>query len=195
MRRTFFLAIMLIPAWLVRGQDFSVGSFDYTILSDSQSVSVISYDGLLCGDVVIPDSVKNQGRAYAVAEISSLGINPGVTTLTIPRTVSSLSRSQFSGLSNLKAFFVDKENNWYSAENGLLFKVTLTNKLYDLYCIPEGMTDVKIPEGTVSTYYDVFSSQSNITRVSIPSTFESYIFDKLDSSVELTISENNPWYK
>lgn len=195
MRRTLLLAILLIPAWLVRGQDFSVGSFDYTILSDSQSVSVISYDGLLCGDVVIPDSVKNQGRAYAVAEISSLGINPGVTTLTIPRTVSSLSRSQFSGLSNLKAFFVDKENNWYSAENGLLFKVTLTNKLYDLYCIPEGMTDVKIPEGTVSTYYDVFSSQSNITRVSIPSTFEFYIFDKLDSSVELTISENNPWYK
>ena len=92
---------------------FSSGDFDFEILKYySTAVKLKALDRTLKGDIVIPDSVTYKGTSYAVTQIENMGDNPNVQSISIPKTVNSI--SGLYNLVGLQNFFVDGDNPYYS---------------------------------------------------------------------------------
>lgn len=145
---------------------FSLGDFDYELIDayPGSLVQLKAMDGTLKGDIVIPDSVTYNGRTYVVSRIE-MGNNPDVTSLSIPRTVTSI--ASLTNLTGLQHIYVDAENTVYQSMDGMLIRKE--NMRLDEY--PRGRRgECVIPEGVrqVNTYF-----HDGVTKMTIPSTVSS----------------------
>ena len=160
--KLFLSAFLLALATAVNSQEqtaFSDGDFDYTILPDSVSVSVTALDGTLSGDVVIPASVTYTGKEYAVIRIDDLGINPAVTSVSIPGNISAI--GSLSGLTGNRQFYVSDNNATYYSINGMI----VSNGSRRLVAYPLSLTEIDIPDGVKEVRH---SFSSIVTKVKIP---------------------------
>lgn len=130
----FLLAVMLIGNFPVFAHDFIVDNIYYTYNADGISVSVsgasLSYN---YGDVVIPETVTNNGVVYSVTAIGNraffqyynlnsieipntvtfigdyaFGYCRGLNSIEIPNSVTSIGESAFAFCSNLITATVSK---------------------------------------------------------------------------------------
>lgn len=97
------------------------------------------YYGAQKGAVVIPDTVTRDGKVYRVIGIgpNAFSRNRHITGVSIGAGVSSVIPSAFAGCPALEAFTVSPENEYYAAQEGVLYDVS---RLY-LYVYPGGKTD------------------------------------------------------
>lgn len=165
--RFYFLWILLSLTSLSFGQEetsFSVGDFDFTILPDSSSVKVMACDGTLTGDIVIPETANYKGNIYNVTTITSLGNNPAVTSVSIPKLVSSIGSDAFNNLTGNLNFLVNSENEYFYSRNGLLI-----SSANSLIAYPRGQTEIDIPEGVKTIRIQFYSG---VIKIKIPSSVE-----------------------
>ena len=183
-------ALLLSMPICLYGQDivFSSGDFDYEVIGyDSIRVQLKALDGTLKGNVVIPDSVTYKGKTYAVTQIKSIGNNPDVLSIRIPKTVQSL--SSLTSLTGLMNIYVDEENPIFKSVDGVLIS-TYNMSLNDF---PRGRTgEYTIPDGIerINT-----SFHTGITKITIPSSVTS-VSPTIGSYVtEFEVAEGNTNFK
>ena len=161
----------------------SYGGWDYG------EVSITAVSGAT-GDVSIPTIEVDNGswwdeyggyheekKRYNVTQVASKAFSgcAKMTSISIPSSVNSIYYDAFEGCSSLTSFREgdDSYSSYYKVRNGLLY-------YYDeLVLVPSGLTDVRIPEGTTSIYYDAFYCCRKLKSVSIPRSLqyiESYSF-------------------
>ncbi len=177
--------------WTVTERVFTYGGIKYNMLSPT-TVEVIhsSYSGT----VNILSSVEYAGRTSQVIGIGNGAFSgcPGLTSVTIPATVTNVGKSVFYNSPNLQAINVDRNNYSYSSIDGVLFKgVSATTSIIayppaksgNSYTIPLlnkssiaehafagciGLTSITIPSVITNIGDSAFWGCSNLSAVIIP---------------------------
>ena len=165
-----FLAItistMLSTVW---AYDFSATSpsghtLYYNIISGTTNVGVVrpgtgsTYDNYVTGNVVIPATVTYGGTTYNVTELRSYyeygsfdGCS-GLTSVTIPNSVTSIGWCAFSGCSSLTSVTIPN---------------SVTSIGYAAFSGCSGLTSVTIPNSVTSIGISAFRRCSGLTSVTI----------------------------
>jgi len=195
--KTKFLFLVLLAQMFTltaSAQDVEIEGICYS-LSDDGSAAVIYKK--YSGDIVIPSSVTYQGKDYPVVSIDNSAFkgNSGLTSVTIPNSVTSIGKHVFEGCSGLTSIKVESGNTFYdSRDNCNAIIETSTNTLI-LGCketnIPNsvtsigdnafsdcrGLTSLTIPNSVTSVGKSAFQNCSGLTSVTIPSSV-TYIDDQ-----------------
>ena len=158
---------------------FSDGQFHYSgpYYSDSKqeyaTVAVVGRDGTapFDGQAHIPSSVNVNGTDCTVTsiELGAFNADNEMQTITLPSTLysSTLYGSSFFGCDNLRAFYVDGENEKYHATNGVLF----TTDSYDRNVLTAYPPALSASPVTIPAETDVIGTNSfdvSLQEVTIP---------------------------
>ncbi len=131
-------------------------------------------------DIVIPDSILVKGKTYYVTGISNTALNDNasyVTTIVIPKTITTIKENTFSHCPNLTAIVIPNTitsigkhafhgTSWYNKlPNGAVY---INNILYAYKGkIPRHKT-ITIKEGTTKILEGAFQGCNTLTAVSLP---------------------------
>ena len=151
------------------------------VLFDKTKTSLIKYPIGRIGAYTVPNSVADIGNAFYFCH--------GLTSVTFPSSVTTISQFAFSGCGSLIAINVDSDHTAYSSEDGVLFNKTKTTLIkYPLgrkgaYTIPnsvisigsssftsynDNLTSVNIPNSVTHIESNAFSFCHGLTSVAIP---------------------------
>jgi len=105
MAMTLLLAMTTsIRMWAGVGDEFTVGKLTYSVTNDPNSVYVKASGQSITGDLIIPESVSNGGKDYAVTGIADNAFNQykSIKYVYIPASVTRIGNSAFEGCENLE---------------------------------------------------------------------------------------------
>ena len=152
-------------------------------------------------DVTIPNGVLSIGT-YAFQYCRRL------TDMTIPQSVTNIGTRAFTGCDELRTFFVDPANRFYSSRGGLLLNkdgTVLVRGINDCgVVIPDGVTtigeaafeccdwleSVEIPESVTAIGYAAFAGCWSLTNVEIPNSVTAIgdsVFSRCESLTSIEI--------
>ena len=108
MKRTFFLALLLSVTASTFADVAEINGLWYELVSETKEASVIQYQNSVQykGDIVIPETVEYNGVSYSVTSIGAGAYYiyegaffecSGLTSVTIPNSVTSIGNSAFRG--------------------------------------------------------------------------------------------------
>lgn len=202
MKKTALSILLLMAVLGVRAVEFAVDGVNYKVTS-SNTVSVLPYGssgssgggitGLnngYTGDVVIPETVTNNGVAYTVtaAEEETFSYSSKLTSVSLPATVTELGEVPFEACGKLAAITVHPDNPVYMSVDGVLFDKSGT-KLIACPGAKEGeyqapatvrtlapsafygcsrLTSITLPESLTEIGTDAFRSCTVLKSVNIP---------------------------
>lgn len=133
MKVLFTLLMMFFCLTVVKAEtEFKYKNMYYITTSDSTAKLSRGY---LIGDIVIPDTVINEGKKYAVTEIYSgfnVTSNPQITSVVIPATVKIIRTQAFSGQTEITDLYflggnITFESSVFSQSNLIMRKVHINN--------------------------------------------------------------------
>ena len=180
--RLSFLAVLLSLSVSLYAQIFEVDGISYYVTS-SRDLTVLGIPKEYSGEVKIPESVYYKGESYNVKSISSSAFQgcSGLTSVTIPNSVTSILGNAFEGCSGLT--FVTIGNSVksipYRAFYGCssLISVTIGNKVTSIdwkaFSGCSSLISVTIPNSVTSIGDDAFEDCSSLTSVTIPNSVTS----------------------
>ncbi|MEE1053193.1 MAG: leucine-rich repeat protein, partial [Acutalibacteraceae bacterium] len=161
--------------------------------------------------VTIPNSVLNIYTS-AFEYCSSL------TTITIPNSVTYIDQYAFDGCASLTDINVDKENEYFSSIDGVLFNKYLEiiikypeGKTASTYSIPDGVTSidgnafykcsnligVTIPNSITYIGRNAFSGCTGLTSMTLPNSvtrIDEYAFEDCNSLTNISVDAENENY-
>ena len=198
---SFFSLMLAGQAW---AQEFTIGTLKYTVTDATKhevSVGKISDDNQPSGNIEIPSTVTSEGVTYTVTSIDdwAFGYCEGLTSLTVPNSVTTIGYSAFSQCKNLtitilntatdieSLAFADVLNLFYSGqaegcpwgakflngvfgENGFVYHIN-DNTILVGYNGDE--TDVIIPDNVTAIGDNAFCDNHDIKSVTIPNSVTS----------------------
>lgn len=150
------------------------------------------------GDVVIPDTIYYNGRAYPVSAISSYAFYgcTDVTSVTLGSAVTSVDPSAFAGCSSFQNFYISSAgNSYYFTRDGMLYQSNSYWPLPPLCVCPSGRSGtVVVPDSTGFFYYDCFTYCEGLRNIELgPNTTSIYSTLYLPDQVEtITINATTP---
>ena len=153
---------------------------------------------------------KYHGEVISKIDVSSVSTT-GTKTLTISKSITSISTRSFVSLGNLEAFFVDPENPTYTSVEGVLYNKDKTilirypaQKRDETYIIPEGVTkihpnafsgnkhlkELTIPESVIRIEEAAFMGMSSLKSIKIPNgvtTIDNSTFENCTNLESITL--------
>ena len=135
-------------------------------------------EGKYSGDIIIPEKVKgNDGVEYVVNSLVASCFEgcTGLTSITIPSSVTSLGKDCFFGCRGLTSITIPSS-------------VTSLGEGCFYYC--DGLTSITIPSSVTSLSEDCFCGCSGLTSITIPSSVTSlgnYCFEGCSGLTSITI--------
>lgn len=149
-----------------------------TIIEDAM------FDGCLnLTDIVIPDSVVEIDR-------SAFGDCTSLTNIIIPKNVRGITDSSFRGCSALNSLTVAESNQFFSADENVLYDKN-KNKL--IYCLQTKSGSFTIPNSVTEIDRFAFEDCVNLTNIGIPDSVVSvgwYSITNCSGLTEITIPES-----
>ena len=158
----------------------------YVLNSDTKTAALLpKKDGYYSGDIIIPEKVKgNDGVEYVVTmlEYQCFGDCSGLTSITIPSSVTSFGVSCFSGCSGLTSITIPSSVTslggfCFSGCSGLT-SITIPSSVtsFGLFCFRgcSGLTSITIPSSVTSLGFYCFEGCSGLTSITIPSSVTSF---------------------
>ena len=164
----------------------------YRTVSDGSGGYYIYHE--YTGNVVIPESVIYNGVAYSVTSIDADAFEScsGLLSVTIPRSVVSISSGIFAYSSNLTSIIVDAENPKYdSRDNCNAVIETNTNTLI------AGCSTASIPLSVTTIGENAFEGCQELTTVVIPANISSIgrnVFLGCGNLTTIVVDPENPKY-
>ena len=188
------LLLLLLTTAPAFALEFEVGGIKYSTLAAEGEVQVKGHVSDVKGDLVIPSTVRYDGKTYRVTSIGEIAFGgcagltsvtipgsvtsigqlafhacTGLTSVTIPGSVTSIGVLAFEGCASLLNINVDAGNTAYASVDGVVYDKNLTT----LIICPAGKTKINIP-GSVKTIGDyAFIGCTGLTSVTIPSSVTS----------------------
>ena len=130
------------------------------------------------GNLTIPDSVSYSGQVYAVKAIGyySFSTCNGLTSVTIPNTVTSIGMNAFEGCSGLSSITIPNSItsigifafHGCSGLTSVNIPDSVTSIQSSVFYGCRGLTNITIPNSVTSIGDNAFNSCSGLTNVSIP---------------------------
>ena len=162
-----------------------IDGFRYLLDSDTKTATLVpKTDGKYSGDIIIPEKVKgNDGVEYVVASLGASCFEgcTGLTSITIPSSVTSLGDYCFPGCSGLTSITIPSSvtslgDGCFQDCSGLT-SITIPSSVTSLgdYCFPgcSGLTSITIPSSVTSLGDGCFQDCSGLTSITIPSSVTS----------------------
>ncbi len=194
------MLLALIPAKL-SAQDFSYTyegkTLNYTVIDeeaktvqtkegyvDAWGVEIIRhYGNYASGSLVIPSEVEYNNEKYTVVAIGYLSFygNYGLTSATIPNSVTSIGLEAFLGCVGLTNATIPNsvtsiDRSVFSGCSGLT-SITIPNSVTSIametFYGCSGLTNVTIPNSVTSIAVEAFSGCSSLTSITIPNSMTS----------------------
>ncbi|MBQ3244268.1 MAG: leucine-rich repeat domain-containing protein [Bacteroidaceae bacterium] len=172
--KLFFAALLCIATTGARAHDFEVDGIYYKILSAEDKTVAVTYKGSYgsaysdeyTGTVSIPESVTYNGTTYSVTRIqeSTFSSCTGLTSITIPNSVTSIGEVAFDGCNFLEEVHISDIAAWCD----IIFADNPLKKAHNLYLNGELVTDLVIPDGVTVIASKAFYGCTSLTSVTIP---------------------------
>ena len=180
------LMLMITSSAMAEEPKFEViDGFRYLLDSDTKTATLVpKTDGKYSGDIIIPEKVKgNDGVEYVVASLGSscFELCSGLTSITIPSSVTSLGESCFEGCSGLTSITIPSSvtslsESCFSNCSGLT-SITIPSSVTSLgascFSFCSGLTSITIPSSVTSLGASCFWYCSGLTSITIPSSVTS----------------------
>lgn len=181
-KSTFLLLAFLVPA-IASAHDFEVDGIYYTILNGNEASvtykggSYNSYTNEYSGDVVIPETVTNNGTTYSVTSIGvwAFAICDALRSVDVPNTVTSISERAFSGCSGLESIEFPNSMVYIgpsafcgcSSLTSIVIPNTVTNIGYKAFELCKGLTSIVIPASVTAIGVGAFRYCSGLTSITV----------------------------
>ncbi len=213
-KTTFLLLALLLPA-TATAQLFEVDGIYYSINDDQVSVSVTylkNSDGSSAssysGDITIPETVNYLGTTYTVVSIGSWAFKgcTGLTSVTIPGSVTYIGGSAFEGCSGLTNATIGNSvtviyDYAFRGCSGLT-SIALPSSLRDIgndsFLGCSGLTSIAIPDSVTHIGVFAFAFCSNLaSTIVIPKTVISIgegLFHNCTALPGIVVDSENPTY-
>ena len=162
-----------------------IDGFRYLLDSDTKTATLVpKTDGKYSGDIIIPEEVKgNDGVEYVVASLGASCFEgcSGLTSITIPSSVTSLSESCFKGCSGLTSITIPSSitslgESCFSGCRGLT-SITIPSSITSLgkecFYVCAALTSITIPSSVTSLGASCFWECRGLTSITIPSSVTS----------------------
>ena len=136
-------------------------------------------------DIIIPASITYNNKEYLVISIGSSSFYgcSGLTSITIPSSVTSIGMSAFYSCSGLTSINVSDSNPKYSSVDGMLCNKDQTK----LIAVPNGKTSsIILPSSLTSIGSSAFEGCSGLTSITLPSSVRSIEFNAFRGCSGLT---------
>ena len=176
------VVLMLMTTSSVMAQEpkFEViDGFRYLLDSDTKTATLVpKTDGKYSGDIIIPEKVKgNDGVEYVVASLGASCFEgcTGLTSITIPSSVTSLGDYCFPGCSGLTSITIPS---------------SVTSLGDGCFQDCSGLTSITIPSSVTSLGGNCFWNCSGLTSITIPSSVTSlgdFCFQGCSGLISITI--------
>ena len=162
-----------------------IDGFRYLLDSDTKTATLVpKTDGKYSGDIIIPEEVKgNDGVEYVVASLGASCFEgcSGLTSITIPSSVTSLGDYCFPGCSGLTSITIPSSvtslgDGCFQDCSGLT-SITIPSSVTSLggncFWNCSGLTSITIPSSVTSLGDFCFQGCSGLTSITIPSSVTS----------------------
>ena len=176
------LVLMLITAQQVSALEFQVDGIYYRTSIFTKNSAYVTHSGTSYtesveyqGEVVIPESVTYNGKTYTIASIGGYAFAgcPGLTSVTIPNTVTTINQNAFNGCTGLTSITIPNSviSIGYTAFYGCtgLTNVTIGNSVTSIGNLAfggcAGLTNVVIGNSVTSIGNLAFYNCSGLTNV------------------------------
>ncbi|MGN0612819.1 MAG: leucine-rich repeat domain-containing protein [Porcipelethomonas sp.] len=166
--------------------------WEYTIGNDEETnEEYASLDKYLGSDAEI--SIPSEVDGITVRKLGTYTFyeNTTVTKINIPETITDFGDFSFFGCPSLKEFFVDENNELYTADNGIL--IGKDGLLFICYPPAKTETEYTIPDGVVALNPAAFATCTNLKTVNFPDSLERmglYCFAECTSLNNVVIPES-----
>ena len=172
-------------------------------ISENNTALLTSANKSISGAVIIPSQVEFNGKTYDVDGIDPQAFSncTGLTSVTIPNSVTNIGKEAFSGCSGLTSVTIPKsvtsigDDAFYGCSG--LTSVTISNNVTsigdDAFYGCSGLTSVTIPNSVESISDNAFYGCSGLTSVTIPNSVTSignWAFSGCSSLKYITFGSN-----
>ncbi len=201
-RQLFVAMVALLCSVTASAHDFEVGGIYYNITDKTNLTVEVTYEGVLSayikndytGNIVIPSTVNYNGKSYSVTSIKESAFSNynrfildkdtivrGVTSVTIPNSVTSIGGYAFYGCTGLTSVTIG--NSVTSIGDGAfggckgLTSITIPNSVTSIggsaFHGCKGLTSVTIGNSVTSIERNAFYDCRALTSVTIPNSVTS----------------------
>ena len=177
MKKQLLLLVMMLLPMVASADAIEIDGIWYNLISKAKIAEVTEKpSGYYSGTIEIPEKVSYEGEEYNVTKIgSAFSFCTGLTSITIPNTVTTIGGSAFWECSGLTSITIP--NSVTSIEEYAFYKCS-------------GLTSVTIPNSVTSIEEYVFYCCSSLASITIPNSVTSigkYAFYKCSGLTSITI--------